>query len=56
MRDFKKEGLTKPRILLKLMLQGLKERFPECKAFEYPEFFDTFEIDNLEGDTIRGHG
>jgi len=57
-RDFKKEGLTKPRNLLKIMLMNLKRFFPEEKAFDNVEFFDDWKID-LDGqifETTRGHG
>jgi hypothetical protein len=54
MRDLKKEGLTKPRFILKIILDELHLRWPKLKAFEYPEFFDSFKIPGV--DAVRGHG
>jgi len=57
-RDLTKEGITKPRILLRIMLEELKAFYPEAEAFEYPGFFDDYEV--LVKDEIfkpvRGHG
>jgi len=54
MRDIKKEGLTKPKVLLKIMLEELYRRYPNCKAFSYTSFYDG---PWFEGDTTgRGHG
>jgi hypothetical protein len=54
MRDIRKEGLTKPRILLKIMLEELKFRYPDLKAFECPEFWDSYIVDGVT--PPRGHG
>jgi len=54
MRDIKKEGLTKPKILLKIMLEELHSRYPEHKAFQNTNFYDG---PWFQGDTTgRGHG
>lgn len=57
-RDFKKEGLTKPRALLNIMLTELNKRWPEAEAFKYPGFFDNWmlEIDGEIHTPTRGHG
>jgi hypothetical protein len=58
-RDFRKEGLTKPRILLRVMLEELHERFPKEKAFECPRFFDDWRVLDTTGEILlppRGHG
>lgn len=58
MRDIKKEGLTKPRELLTVMLEVLNQRYPEAEAYRCPEFFNDLRI--LNGDILfhpkRGHG
>lgn len=58
MRDIQKEGITKPRELLKLTLEVLKSKFPKCKAFEFSDFYDDFNllVDNKLKYPIRGHG
>jgi len=57
-RDFKKEGMTKPRQLLRDCLEVLKKRYPNCEAFEYPDFYDEFPVEK-DGKVYypcRGHG
>jgi hypothetical protein len=57
-RDFKKEGLTKPRKILSIMLEELHRRWPDVEAFNAPHFFDVWEV-NVDGDILkplRGHG
>jgi hypothetical protein len=60
-RDFKKEGLTKPRNLIRIMLEELKAAYPWCAAFRNPGFFDEWEF-TITGDEEmifyppRGHG
>jgi len=54
MRDIKKEGLTKPKILLKIMLEELHNRYPECKAFSFTNFYDGPWYEN--DTSARGHG
>lgn len=57
-KDFQKEGLTKPRILLRIMLEELQRRFPSSLAYMSPEFFDSWIIDNPKFPMFahRGHG
>uniref|UniRef100_A0AAN0LJ88 Uncharacterized protein n=1 Tax=Kasler Point virus TaxID=3139874 RepID=A0AAN0LJ88_9VIRU len=53
-RDITKEGLTKPRYLLKLMLEELS-KFD--KTFEpYINFYESFNVEGFEGRFKRGHG
>jgi len=57
-RDLKKEGITKPRQLLKAMLEVLHEEYPDIYIFGFTSFFDSFSL--KVGDQIviprRGHG
>lgn len=57
-RDFKKEGLTKNRVLCRIMLEELRDRFPTAQAFQTVRFFDDweFELDGVTYKTKRGHG
>lgn len=57
-RDLKKEGITKPRALLKVMLEELHAAYPDIEIFENTEFYDDFTIlkDGEVVDTYRGHG
>lgn len=57
-RDFKKEGLTKPRELLCLMMEELSVRFPESVCFkELKYFYRDWNLDEgIHGPTTRGHG
>jgi len=53
-RDIKKEGITKPKYLTKIMLECLKKRYPDCTAFTSTDFYLG---PWYEGDTTgRGHG
>jgi hypothetical protein len=57
-RDIRKEGITKPRVLLKVMLEVLKEAYPDIPVFEYTSFYDEYAL-RVNGDIIhptRGHG
>lgn len=59
MRDIKKEGITKPRELLKIMLEVLKEEYPDVPAWECTEFYESFRLILENGSIIkppRGHG
>ena len=64
MRDFKKEGLTKPRVLLRVMLACLHKRFPEEEVFSDIFFFDNWtvqdrSVNGVPGEILhplRGHG
>jgi len=53
-RDIRKEGLTKPKYICKIVLEALQRRFPENKAFGFPSFYSGpwYENDTSE----RGHG
>jgi len=57
-RDIRKEGITKPRELLKVILEALYEKYPDISIFGYTSFYDKLIIrDN--GQLIypdRGHG
>lgn len=58
MRDITKEGITKPRVLLKIALEALNERFPEIEAFQNTSFYDDFQL-RVNGEIKsppRGHG
>jgi hypothetical protein len=58
-RDFKKEGLTKPRILLRIMLEELRDRFPWTTVFDCTGFYDEWNPVDKNGvtwKTTRGHG
>jgi hypothetical protein len=57
-RDIRKEGITKPRALLKAMLEVLHEVYPDIEIFGYTSFYDEYEI-HINGELIhppRGHG
>jgi len=59
-RDIKKEGITKPRILITLMLEVLKEEFPECPAWKYSGIYDYWLVYDPQTEEktyrLRGHG
>jgi hypothetical protein len=59
-RDFQKEGLTKPRNILKIMLEELHKRFPEIECFSWVNFYENFSVyDHSKKETFfpdRGHG
>jgi len=38
------------------MLEVLHEVWPHLKAYEYPEFFNTFKLANADFECLRGHG
>jgi hypothetical protein len=56
-RDLKKEGITKPRELLKVTLEVLYEKYG-FEAFNSPNFYDSFQLykDGEIIKPIRGHG
>lgn len=57
-RDLKKEGIKKPRTLLKIMLEVLHEKYPQVGAWGNPSFYDNFSL-LVDGEKIyppRGHG
>lgn len=53
-RDIKKEGITKPKWILKELLKALHNRYSENMAFHFPEFFDGPWFEGDKGH--RGHG
>jgi len=57
-RDIHKEGITKPKYLLKIMLEELSIRCPKFKEFCSPDFYDGpwVSIDGHDLITDRGHG
>jgi hypothetical protein len=57
-RDIRKEGITKPRNLLKIMLEVLKEEYPDIDIFGYTSFYEKYQIRLNEEDIFptRGHG
>lgn len=58
-RDLKKEGITKPRELLKAMLEVLHEEYPDINIFEYTTFYDNYALRLKDGSIVypnRGHG
>lgn len=59
-RDFKKEGLTKPRNILTIILEELSRAFPKAAAFSAPHFFEKWEFFFKKGGESysppRGHG
>ena len=59
MRDFKKEGLTKPRQILRVIMEELHRRFPEDDCFDRVGFFDNWVVQDRDGTWLypaRGHG
>jgi hypothetical protein len=58
MRDLKKEGLTKPRQLLKVMIEAINEVFPDSPLVGLETFYDKVLVqigDSVE-ELSRGHG
>lgn len=57
-RDIKKEGITKPRELLRAMLEVLHSEYPDIEVFRYTNFYDEYLIDvNGKIESMeRGHG
>jgi hypothetical protein len=57
-RDIKKEGITKPRNLLAIMLEELELRYPWLPAWKYKEIYKSYNltVDNEEVKMVRGHG
>jgi hypothetical protein len=53
-RDIKKEGITKPKYLCKIILEALNKRFPKVSAFEYFNFYSGPWFEGDKGE--RGHG
>lgn len=57
-RDMKKEGLTKPRQLLKIMLRVISKNYPDLGLEKFVSFYDNFVLNNNGEiiENIRGHG
>jgi hypothetical protein len=57
-RDLEKEGITKPRELLKVMLEELNNAYPDLEAFRYTDFYDNYSliVNDQEYLLKRGHG
>lgn len=58
-RDFKKDGITKPRWMMNLLIELLHEWGPEYPAYNFLNFFSNFSItleDGTEFFPKRGHG
>lgn len=58
-RDIQKEGITKPRNLLQIILEELHAKYPYLDAFESTDFYGNFKVrmaDNSLFEPIRGHG
>lgn len=58
-RDLEKEGLSKPRYLMKIMGEALKEVFPDMPAWKYLGVYDDLFLiypDGSKRSTLRGNG
>jgi len=57
-RDITKEGITKPRFILKWILEVFKEKYPYCPAWDYSGIYNDYILhDNEEIIFLnRGHG
>jgi len=57
-RDFKKEGITKPRNLLTIMLEELDLKYPDLKFREVKDIYSGYflTVDTVEYEMARGHG
>jgi hypothetical protein len=59
-RDILKEGITKPREILKIILEVLLEKYPRCPAWKYRGIFDEWIVYDPVNETVskrkRGHG
>jgi len=58
-RDIKKEGITKPRVLLQKTMEVLVEKYPHIEAFRYMDIYNDFTLILEDGsyvETDRGHG
>jgi len=57
-RDLRKEGITKPRAILKVLLEALHEEYPDIEVFGYTSFYENYEL-QINGESFfpnRGHG
>jgi len=57
-RDIRKEGITKPRVLLKVMLEALHEKYPDIEIYQYTSFYDEYQlrVNGVVTFPKRGHG
>jgi len=58
-RDIEKEGITKPRILLKWILEVLEETYPDFPSWKYKGIYNDYFLILENGEIInptRGHG
>lgn len=59
-RDIEKEGITKPRELIQLTLEVLKEKYPGFPAWKYGGIYDDWIVFDRNAETVqskkRGHG
>lgn len=58
-RDIKKEGITKPRRLIQLVFEVLKEKYPDLPAWKYCDIYNDYTLIMEDGKrlhTNRGHG
>jgi len=57
-RDLTKEGITKPRWLLGVILDVFKEKYPNCQCWDYSSIYNDmfYVIDGKRISTERGHG
>jgi len=58
-RDIKKEGITKPRILVQLALEVLEEKYPNCDCWHVSSIYSDYFLHLETGEVInpcRGHG
>jgi hypothetical protein len=57
-RDIRKEGITKPRVILRVLLEVLHELYPDIEVYQYYNFYDDYEIeiDSTIQSPPRGHG
>lgn len=57
-RDLKKEGITKPRALLKIMLEEIDSKFPDLGLGKFTNFYESYTV--IDGEAFyymaRGHG
>jgi len=57
-RDIRKEGITKPRELLKAILEVLNKKYPKIEIFSFTDFYDSFSL-RVNDEVFfpkRGHG
>jgi hypothetical protein len=57
-RDLTKEGITKPRWVLHTILKVFREKYPNCKCWDYSSIYNDmfYVIDGKRVSTERGHG